>query len=114
MAAFGAESKLDRAKVGNQPRSVKRLWFEMGCQTVSGPDQEPTGGALEVFRSSLRVPEGRVRSMRVPVPARALMTAEPDSSSEPAMRRAEPERVTSLMEVLPCRAARNFWRSARA
>src|SRR5438445_7571977 len=108
MTAFGAESRLDRAKAGNQPGSLRRLWLEMGCQTVSGPDQEPTGEALEVLRSSLRMPEGRIRSMRVPVPARALTVPVPVSSSEPAMRRAEPERVISVMDRPLVRAPREL------
>src|SRR5437016_464492 len=105
MTALGAETRLDKAKAGNQPGSVKRLWLDMARETPSVPDQEPTGSGPDVLRSSLRGPEERLRSRRAPVRARALKMPVPDSSSEPAMRRAVPERVTSVSDVLPCKAA---------
>ena len=68
------------------------------------PDQEPVGGVVVALRISLREPEGRLRSIRQASPGIALSVAVPVSSSEPAMRRAVPERVTSVSDALPCKA----------
>src|SRR5437588_9082388 len=86
----------------------------MGCETASGPDQVPVGGVAARLLTSVRGPEAKLRSRREAPEASALRVAEPDSSSEPAMRRAVPERVTSERDALPVRAARDCWRSWRA
>src|ERR1700740_79746 len=102
------ESLREMAKAGkNHEGSVRRLWKAIEWETPSGPDQLPAGVVAEKFWTSLRWPEDRLRSLRPAPEARALRAAVPDSSSEPAMRRAVPERVTSVMDVLPCRAARD-------
>src|ERR1700676_3334033 len=114
MTAFRAERRLAMVKAGAQPGSVRRLWYAMACGTLSGPDHEPATSAEEVLRISRRVPEGRVRSMREPAPTSVLITTVPDSSSDPAMRRAVPVRVTSVSVWPPARAAREFWRKVCA
>jgi len=65
-------------------------------------------------QTSLRTPEERLRSERAAPVARALRVAVPKSSSEPAMRRADPESVTSEMDWPPASAAREDCRSATA
>src|SRR2546430_7670807 len=86
----------------------------MACETRSGPDQLPAGGVTERFSTSLRWPEDRLRSVRPAPEASALSVAVPVSSSEPAMRRAVPTSVTSVMGWPPVRAAREFCKRARA
>src|SRR6267154_2597259 len=94
-------------KSGRRPLSVTKLWYAIECATPSGPDQLPDGPEIETERISLRGPELRLRSMRFVPPERPFTVTVPDSSSEPAIRRAVPERVTSLTDVLPCKAARD-------
>src|SRR5437764_12523198 len=97
------------AKAGkNHDGSDSKLWKAMACETRSGPDELPAGGVTERFSTSLRWPEDRLRSMRPAPEASALSVAVPVSSSEPAMRRAVPTSVTSLMGCPPVRAAREF------
>jgi hypothetical protein len=96
-------------KVGkNQDESVMRLWLEMEWATPSGPLQLPAGHLFETATTSLRDPEGKLRSIRASPVARALATLVPDSSSEPAMRRAVPERVTSVSGWPPVSAAKDL------
>src|SRR5712692_5493605 len=76
----------------------------MAWERRSGPDQAPVGVVAEILHTSLRGPEDSVRSTRLAPEARALRTAVPVSSSEPAMRRAVPERVTSVSVWPPLRA----------
>ena len=103
------------ANVGkNQTGSVSRLWYAMACQAPSGPDQLPDGVGLVRLQSSLRDPDGRLRSTRPPPDEMALSVAVPDSSSEPAMWRAVPTRVISEMEALPTCTARDRWRTVVA
>src|SRR2546423_5932570 len=59
----------------------------MGCETASGPDQVPVRGVAARLLSSVRGPEAKLRSRRGEPLERAFRGAEPDSSSEPAMRR---------------------------
>jgi hypothetical protein len=52
-------------KVGkNQDESVMRLWLEMEWATPSGPLQLPAGHLFETATTSLRDPEGKLRSIR--------------------------------------------------
>src|SRR6202521_6204278 len=67
----------------------------------------------EELRSSLRGPEGKLKSRRL-APETAFNVAVPVSSSEPAMRRAVPVSVTSETEVAPASAAKALWRSTGA
>src|SRR5882672_11846873 len=93
----GAESLRAIAKAGkNQAGSEMRLWKAIGCEMRSGPDQFPAGVAPERSQTSLRWPEERLRSARPAPEASALKTAVPVSSSDPAIRRAVPDRVTSV------------------
>src|SRR5215475_5170683 len=77
----------------------------MGWTTPSGPDVPPVGSFEELTDlNSLRGPEGKLKSRRVAPEERTLSVTVPDSSSEPAMRRAVPVRVTSVICVFPiCR-----------
>src|SRR6266436_2174282 len=86
----------------------------MASATPSGPDQLPDGPEVEVERISLRGPELRLRSMRFVPPERPFSVTVPDSSSEPAMRRAVPVRVTSEICALPSWAASDCCKSADA
>src|SRR5882724_4413485 len=97
------------AKAGkNQAGSVSRLWKAMAWATPSGPDQLPAGEEAERFWISVRGPDERLRTERLAPEATALRIAVPVSSSEPAMRRAEPVRVTSVSVWLPARAPRDL------
>src|SRR5713226_1321538 len=70
----------------------------------SGPDHVPADGLTEVLRSSFLWPDGKLRSTRLAPLEMALRTAVPVSSSEPAMRRAVPDSVTSVSVWPPLRA----------
>src|SRR6266567_2590463 len=86
----------------------------MGWAAPSGPDQLPAGPLLELVRTSLRLPEAKLKASLLEPLAVAVSTTEPDSSSEPAMRRAVPERVTSVRVWPPLRAFRDCCRSCSA
>src|SRR5882762_1903718 len=91
-----AESLGAMANAGkNQAGPVRRLWKAIAWEMPSGPDHVPADGVTEVLMTSLRWPEERLRSVRPAPEANPLRTPVPDSSSEPAMRRAVPVRVTS-------------------
>src|ERR1700739_49895 len=79
----------------------------MGCPTLSGPVQLPTGTpAEEIEISSLRGPDGYAYLIWLCPVANACSVTFPVSSSEPAMRRAVPVSVASETAMLAAIAAR--------
>src|SRR5256885_10374183 len=86
----------------------------MAWEMPSGPLQLPDRHLFATATTSLREPERKLRSTRASPVFNAFKMPEPDSSSEPAIRRAVPVRVTSEICVLPSWAASDCCKSACA
>ena len=102
----GARESASDGEGGEEPGRLGEQIMEgnrVGCTVGTGPSSGRQGcGQVLDFAALAR---GK-RDVHAPAPeASALKTAVPDSSSEPTMRRAVPERVTSVSDILPCKAA---------